>query len=387
MSKDKEKTEEKSGQETKTLEAARQKIDSIDHQIVALMAERQREVKEVVTYKKLHHMPVFHPAREEDLISRRRAQGAHEGLDPDYVEELFRCMIRQSRVKQTSHLATGGVKPGARVLVVGGLGGMGLYFSTWFRQAGYEVRILDRDDWASSESLCRDIDLALICVPIDLTVSIIQKIGPLLPETSILADVTSIKEPTVHAMMDSFQGPVIGLHPLFGPTTSTMDKQIVVATPGRDRKACSWLLDQFSVWGNIIVQASPKEHDDIMGVVQALRHFATFGFGQFLYQKNIPVSRTLEFSSPIYRLELAMVGRLFAQDSSLYSGIIFASKEKRELIKEYLKSMYQNMDMIDNSDTDSFKSEFDKISGWFGKFSEQALRESSFLIDKLIERF
>ncbi len=61
-----------------------------------------------------------------------------------------------------------------------------------------------------------------------------------------------------------------------------------------------------------------------MGIVQSLRHFATFAFGQFLKRRQISLSRTLEFSSPIYRLELGMVGRLFAQDSSLYSEIIFA---------------------------------------------------------------
>ncbi len=369
------------------LSVARDEIDAIDHEIVALLAKRQRVVKKVVTYKKENNMPVYHPAREEDLISKRRNQGASEGLDPNYVEELFRSMIRQSRVKQTGHLATRGVKPGANILIVGGMGGMGHYFRTWFLEAGYNVRILDKDDWSSVDALCKGIDLALICVPIDLTVSVIQQIGPYLPESCILSDVTSVKESTVKAMLASFQGPVLGLHPLFGPTTSTMDKQIVVATPGRDLESCTWLLDQFATWGNIMVQASPEEHDEIMGFVQALRHFATFGFGQFLYKKNVPVSRTLEFSSPIYRLELAMVGRLFAQDSSLYSSIIFDSKKKRALIKEYLKSMYENMEMLEECDTDAFNQEFKKISDWFGEFSEQALRESSFLIDKLIERF
>ena len=65
-------------------------------------------------------------------------------------------------------------------------------------------------------------------------------------------------------------------------------------------------------------------------MVQALRHFATFIFGRFLYQRRINLNRTLEFSSPIYRLELDMVGRLFAQDPELYSEIIFATPERPE---------------------------------------------------------
>ena len=43
--------------------------------------------------------------------------------------------------------------------------------------------------------------------------------------------------------------------------------------------------------------------------------------------------------------------------------------------------------MLENGDKDFFQSEFLKIADWFGPFSEQAMRESTFLIDKLIERF
>jgi chorismate mutase/prephenate dehydrogenase len=124
-----------------------------------------------------------------------------------------------------------------------------------------------------------------------------------------------------------------------------------------------------------------------MGIVQALRHFATFTFGQFLKRRRISLSRTLEFSSPIYRLELGMVGRLFAQDPSLYSEIIFASGKRRELLKDYLASVTENLEMLEKGDKDLFQREFQKIAEWFGPFSGQAMRESTFLIDKLIERF
>jgi chorismate mutase/prephenate dehydrogenase len=188
-------------------------------------------------------------------------------------------------------------------------------------------------------------------------------------------------------MLISHAGPVIGFHPLFGPSTSSLDKQIIVATPGRDDAACQWILDQFATWGGVVVRSNAAEHDDIMGIVQALRHFATFAFGQFLKRRQVSLSRTLEFSSPIYRLELGMVGRLFAQDSSLYSEIIFASGQRRELLKDYLASVTENLEMLEKGDKDLFQREFQKIAEWFGPFSGQAMRESTFLIDKLIERF
>jgi len=369
------------------LEALRRKLDIIDQKIVSLLAKRQAEVERVVKLKKTHNLPVYHPAREENLISHLRNQGAEAGLDSDYIEELYRRILRQSRVEQTARLSKKGVRAGATVLIVGGMGSMGQYFSQWFDDSGYRVRILDQNDWLNVGRLCHGIELAIISVPIEVTAEVAGKLGPHLPVDCVLADVTSIKERPLNAMLEAYKGPVIGLHPLFGPTTSTMDKQIIVVTPGRNLPSCQWLIDQFSAWGTIILQVNAQEHDEIMSIVQTVRHFATFAFGQFLCHKQIDLSRTIEFSSPIYRLELGMVGRLFAQDPSLYSEIIFASPKRLALLKDYLSSLTNNLAMVEKGDKEMFCAEFKKISDWFGPFSEQAMRESTYLIDKLIERF
>ena len=369
------------------LEISRNRIDLIDSKIIDLLEERQAEVDKVLEFKKSNSLPVRHPAREEDMISKRRALGKEKNLDPDYLEELFRTILRQSRVEQTESKSEKGVNPDATVLIVGGTGGMGKYFAEWFIRSGYETRILGSRDWENAESLCIGIDLVLISVPIDKTVDVIEKISPYIPDNAVLADLTSIKKAPMTAMMDAYKGPVVGIHPLFGPTTSTMDKQIVVFTPGRNFEACKWIIDQLADWGAIIVQSDEDEHDRIMAIVQALRHFATFTFGRFLSRQNIDLLRSLEFSSPIYRLELGMVGRLFAQAPALYSGIIFASQERREILKEYISSMAETMEIVDKGDKEEFEKQFNEIAEWFGPFSEQAMRESSFLIDKLIERF
>ena len=369
------------------LEDLRKHLDTIDQKIVSLLAKRQAEVERVVNLKKVHNLPVYHPAREENLISQLRNQGTEAGLDSDYIEELYRRILRQSRVEQAARLSKKGVRAGATVLIVGGMGSMGQYFSQWFDDSGYRVRILDKKDWLNVGKLCQGIELAIISVPIEVTAEVAGKLGPHLPLDCVLADITSIKKRPLNAMLEAYQGPVIGLHPLFGPTTSTMDKQIIVVTPGRNLPSCQWLIDQFSAWGTIILQVNAEEHDEIMSIVQTVRHFATFAFGQFICHKQIDLSRTIEFSSPIYRLELGMVGRLFAQDPSLYSEIIFASPKRLALLKDYLSSLTNNLAMVEKGDKEMFRTEFKKISDWFGPFSEQAMRESTYLIDKLIERF
>jgi len=379
--------DKQTGSDNRTLEILRKEIDSVDEKIVSLLSERQRVVEQVTAFKKANNLPIYHPAREEDLISKRRRQAYRAGLDPDFVEDLYRTVIRRSRIVQADGLSLKSIRPGAAVLIVGGRGQMGKWFLRQFGETGYEVRSLNRDGWTDVAALCKDIDLAILSVPINQTAENAHQLAPYLPKNAVLTDITSLKEEPLKAMLDAHPGPVLGLHPLFGPTTSTLDKQIVVAVSGRDDAACQWISDQFVSWGSIVVKATAAEHDEIMHIVQALRHFATFTFGSFLSRRQVNLSRSLEFSSPIYRLELGMVGRLFAQDSGLYYEIITASAQRREVLRAYVASVKENMEMIEKGDKSLFRDEFMKIAEWFGPFGDQAMRESTYLINKLIERF
>jgi len=370
-----------------TLEGLRGEIDALDRQIVELLARRSVKVQEVVAIKTAQHLPVYHPAREEDLISQRRDQAAQAGLDPDHVEELYRSILRQSRLRQTIQVSRVPLRPGARILIVGGGGKMGSYFRRWFESTGYEVRVLGIDDWPRVAAICADADAALVSVPIERTVDVIRQVGPHLRSDCVLADITSVKVPPVETMLSVHSGPVVGLHPLFGPNTVTMDKQLVLACPGRSPDECQWLLDQLTAWGNIVVPIAPQEHDEVMAVVQALRHFAAFAFGDFLCRRGVNLQRTLELSSPIYRLELGMIGRLFAQDPELYAEIIFATRERRELVQTFINALARYRDLLAADDKAAFCDEFRRIAEWFGPFCGQALRESNYLIEKLVERF
>lgn len=365
----------------------REEIDGLDAALLDLVARRAEVVRRVADLKRAHGQPVYHPAREEDLLSRRRAQAAAAGLDPDLAEDLFRRLLRESRVAQNEVRARAAVRPGARVLVVGGEGAMGRAMLRWFAGSGYEARSLDRDDWPRAAELCAGADLAILSVPIDATPAVAARVAPLLPAACVLADLTSVKRAPLAAMLAAHAGPVLGIHPMFGPTTASMDKQIVVAVPGRDDAACAWVREQLAAWGAVVVEATADEHDEAMEVVQALRHFATFLFGQFLWRRRVDLRRTLDFSSPIYRLEFGMVGRLFAQDPGLYAEIIFASPERRALLRAFLDNARDNLAMLEADDRDAFRAEFRQIAEWFGPFSGQSIRESSYLIEKLIERF
>ena len=155
-------------------------------------------------------------------------------------------------------------------------------------------------------------------------------------EDCILVDLASVKNGPLQAMLAAHDGPVLGLHPMFGPDSGNTAKQVVVWCDGRKPEAYQWFLEQIQVWGARLHRISAVEHDQNMAFIQALRHFATFAYGLHLAEENVQLEQLLALSSPIYRLELAMVGRLFAQDPQLYADIIMSSENNLALISANL---------------------------------------------------
>lgn len=82
-------------------------------------------------------------------------------------------------------------------------------------------------------------------------------------------------------------------------------------------------------------------------------------------------------SSPIYDLELMMVGRLFAQDPVLYADIIFSSDKNKELIKRYVESLKVSLDILYKDDKNAFIQSFLKAREYFGGEANSFLKQSA----------
>ena len=97
------------------------------------------------------------------------------------------------------------------------------------------------------------------------------------------------------------------------------------------------------------------------------------------------IKETLEFTSPIYRMELAMIGRIFAQDGRLYGNIPIYNEHTPEVLLEHKMTLEQISKIIITKNLDEFVSVFNTGSEYFKDFKEQAMKESNFLISQLGE--
>ena len=266
--------------------------------------------------------------------------------------------------------------------VIGGRGQMGRFFVEQLSSSGHYVDILGRDDWGNARQLLVKADLVIVSVPIEQTVPIIEKAARYLTASTTLADVTSIKTPIVQAMLDRHPGPVLGLHPMFGPGIDSFLSQNVVVCPGRQQQSYQWFLDFIASRGGKLIWCTPQEHDRMMVIVQAIRHFSTFGLGVFLAEEEIDLSRTLEFASPLYRMQLDLVGRLFAGDASLYLNVM-SLVERPQVISRLAATYSRLAELIEKGDRAASIEEFEVASSFFGQETCRALEESNYMIDSL----
>lgn len=361
------------------LSELRAQIDEVDQAMLDLLARRLDLVSQVGEVKGKHGLPIYAPDREQIMIAARRAQAVQKGVPPDLIEDVLRRCMREAYAHEKNMGFTQQAPDLGPVVVVGGAGRMGAMFARMLTLSGYAVKILDREDWGRAEEILQGAGLVLISVPIHDTVDVIKALPPL-PPNCLLADLTSVKAAPVAAMLEAHPGPVLGLHPMFGPDLESFAKQVVAASVGRDSDASQWLLEQIRLWGARVHEVSASDHDAEMGLIQALRHFSTFAYGAHLASEDRELSELLALSSPIYRLELVMVGRLFAQSPELYFDIITASRDNLELIERYHQRFAEAIELLRDGNSEAFIQRFAEIGEWFGSYAGRFLDESRALL-------
>ena len=362
----------------------RDEIDEIDSDLVKLLQRRLAVTKKVGELKSNVGKPIYDAKREASLFAKRRLQASDAGLSPDLIEDVLRRLMRDSYVSQD---ASGYrcVNPECnKVVVVGGKGQLGAVFVDLFQRSDYQVEIIEQNDWPNSEAILAGASLVIVAVPIRLTTRVIHQLNNL-PKDCVLADLTSIKESPLVEMKKAHAGPVVGLHPMFGPDVTGLIKQTIISCEGRFPEQYQWLIEQFQVWGANIYPVQAHEHDQAMSMVQVMRHFSTIAYGYHLMSEGADIEKLVAMSSPIYRLELIMVGRLFAQDPTLYADIIFANKDNVAMMKRFAYRFLELLEDVNLDDKDAFVAMFNQVSNWFGDYAGDFLEESKSMLLKANE--
>lgn len=282
-------------------------------------------------------------------------------------ESFWTSIVRNCYAKRSQNISTSSIKNVApqKITIIGGRGRMGRFFTNQFAIAGHIVSVLENEDWNRADELLGSADLVMVSVPIECTTEAIARAAQYLTPNTALCDITSLKVEPVRAMLDHHSGPVMGLHPMFGPNVKSFTGQKVVVCPGRDEESFQWLLELVRDSGAEVIVSTPEEHDLMMVIIQATRHFSRFSVGVFLAQEKVDIERSLLMSSPSYRQEIDIIKRLFAQNPNLCVDIMLATPERCQAIARLADTYNRIAMLVARKDREGLIKEFETKQSFF----------------------
>ena len=265
--------------------------------------------------------------------------------------------------------------------IIGGDGQMGKYFASFFRNNGFEVIISDLNTKLTNKELAKKADVVIVSVPIDRTEEAISEAAPHVKETGLLMDITSFKSGPMEAMRNT-KASYLGCHPLFGPSAD-IEGQLVIMCPGRGDKWFNRMKALFIKNGVTVKILTPEKHDELMAYIQALTHFSDIAFVDTLRKSKIPIDTFLGHESPVYRLEMDMMGRILNQDPNLYANIQIGNPLSAKVTESFIQSCQELAGTIDKKDFEGNIDFFERCADYLGNFRKTAMAES----DRLLQYF
>jgi prephenate dehydrogenase len=234
--------------------------------------------------------------------------------------------------------------------------------------------------------LAEESDLVMVSVPIRSTVGVIGEIAPLLTADQLLCDLTSLKAEPVKAMLAS-GAQVLGMHPLFGPTVSSLHGETVILTPARCGGALSMRLPEIlrGEGANLVVM-DPDAHDRLMAVIQGLTHFGNLCMAEAVRRTGTDLAAALEATSPVYRIQMGLIGRLLSQDPTLYGDMLRMNPYVPGVLSAFEGAAADLRGRVEEGDLQSFVDFFERVAEIYRPYGEQASAETDALIEFMAGR-
>lgn len=221
------------------------------------------------------------------------------------------------------------------VAIVGANGQMGGLFAKEFAAHGCRVTPLARpytdEDIAAALADC---DLLMLSVPVTAMEAVLEQMLPHLAAPTILCDVGSVKMLPMKAMLDRYDGPVVGTHPLFGPVIPAGFQPKVAVVPGResDIPAAAAVSTLMEACGYACFDSTAEDHDKAMAFIQGLNYTSTVAF--------LAAARDVEgirnFVTPSFNRRLDSASKMLNTDAELFEVISEANPFLQETNRKFM---------------------------------------------------
>ena len=346
-----------------TLEELRERLTTLDQQLLDIVAERQRLSREVAEAKRAMGRPTRDFNRERDVLLQARANATARGVSPDLAESILRLLIRGSLATQERiRVAAGGQGSGRSALVIGGAGKMGRWFVEFLASQGYVVTVADPQgavdgyayfaDWREASL---DADLIVVATPMRIANSVLEELAHRKPR-GVIFDVGSLKTP-LRPGLTALQHAgcrVTSIHPMFGPDTDLLSGRHVIFVDAGNREALDAAQSLFASTMAEQVVMSLDEHDRLIAYVLGLSHALNIAFFTALAESGEAAPRLAQLSSTTYDAQVDVATKVASENPEMYFEIQHLNEYGRESLQALRGSVERLWQAVSTGDDAGF---------------------------------
>lgn len=256
-----------------------------------------------------------------------------------------------------------------------------------FTSAGVETATLD-SGFRAKDAAGRPLELDLgrassavwLAVPQSRLPTVAGALLPRLSSDSVVFDISSAKL----SALATLQGlrsdlPIVGVHPLFGPTVASLDGQEVVVCPAAGAPdAHEWLVRLVSSVGAIAKVTNAEQHDLVMAYVQAATHHALVTFADVLAHSGLSIENDLwEFRTPVFETLLGLAARTISPSQQATTASIQLMNGGSLIAPQFESARARLRAAVDSDQLDELLRYLEDVRGAFGGTFFAQLQEAS----------
>jgi len=346
-----------------TLEDLRQRVNDLDRQLIALVAERKAVSEEVARVKRATGKPTRDYEREREVIMGVRAMAEERGVSPALAEQLLRLLIRSSLATQEqASVVAHGAGSGRRALVIGGAGKMGGWFVSFLASQGFTVEVADPTAAAAGVARVEDWrrtdlkqDFIVLATPLGITDAILRDLALRRPP-GVIFDVGSLKSPLRAGLLAlrSHGCKVTSVHPMFGPDTELLSGRHVVFVDLGSAAALEAARALFAPTMAEQVVMSLDEHDRLIAYVLGLSHALNIAFFTALADSGEAAPKLARISSTTFDAQLEVAARVAQESPELYYEIQSLNDYGAESLEALAQAVERLRTAVLSQDHDAF---------------------------------
>jgi len=265
-----------------------------------------------------------------------------------------------------------------------GAGKMGVWFAKFFLEQGYSVVVADRKqekltklkeelavETSDFAEAVKNADRVLICVSINAFEEIVKRISPVVRDGQVVMDICSIKDVPVQTMHKHLKGGLIlGMHPVFGPGSTTIENKAFVLTPTNGTETA--FAEDFKKWletkkARVFVMP-PKKHDQLMSVVLGLPHFLGLVACDTLLEQT-DYLETKDVAGTTYRMLFTLAEVAALENPELFASLQLKLPELDTIENSFIEKANEWLTLIKQKDRAAMVNKMEQLKAKLMKAS------------------